>query len=331
MPETSVSHRAESTDGADPTQQTEQTEQTRGRRNPAPFILLACIVLLLGYYAVLAATNALSASTTVSIENQDNPTESDYVTLQMKLLDVDLSNRVLRASVIPTPHGSLVGRKPGEMTQSLRIEVASGGAATSVLTFPSQSIIHPASVDLEVDRGDTAYPFDRPFVDFTISVQDDRTGKVVPFTLDLEDSAHPWVMTATRGEPRAEGTQSVVPIQLDGHRDRLTVTLVLFYVGVILLTTLIAVVTIGSALVNRALEFSNVIWLSATMLAFPTLRTVMPGAPPLGTALDYVVFFPCVCAVAVMLLWTGTHLLRREGAVLIGRSSAAEKSESGSA
>ncbi|MFC5730635.1 MULTISPECIES: DUF4436 family protein [Nocardioides] len=290
------------------------------RRNPAPMILLVTIVLLGGYYAMLMATGALNASTTVPVENQGRPAAPDYVTLQMKLEDVNLSTRVVRATVLPAPHGTLVGRRPGEMTRSLLIEIASGGPTTSVVTFPAKSIIDPTSVDLAVDRGDTAFPFDRPFVDFNISVQDERTGEAVPFALDLEDSAHPWVLTATRGEASADGNQVVYPVQLDGHRDGLTVTLVLFYVVVILLTTGIAVVTIGSALIRRVLEFSNVIWLSATMLSFPTLRSVMPGAPPLGTALDYIVFFPCVCAIAVMLLWTGSHLVWREGAVLMGRA-----------
>lgn len=322
MPKTSSTDRAEEVEVIE---RAEGAEATDDRRNPAPVILLSCLVLLVGYYAVLLATGALSVSTTVPIENDKTPTESDYVTLQMKLQEVDLSNRVLRTTVLPAPHGALVGRKSGEMTKSLRIEIASGGATTTVVTFPGRSIIDPTLVDVAIDRGDTAYPFDQPFVDFTISVQDDRTGEAVPFALDLEDSAHPWVLTATLGTASTEGTQSVFPVQLQGHRDSLTIALVLFYVAVILLTTMIAVVTIGSALVNRVLEFSNVIWLSATMLAFPTLRSVMPGAPPLGTVLDYIVFFPCVCAVAAMLLWTGTHLVCREGSVLVRRTSRAEQ------
>lgn len=82
------------------------------------------------------------------------------------------------------------------------------------------------------------------------------------------------------------------------------------------MTTLIAVVTIGIALLGRKLEFSNVIWLSATMLSFPALRSGMPGAPPIGTALDYIVLFPCICLIAAMLVWTGAYMLWRESSVL---------------
>jgi hypothetical protein len=102
------------------------------------------------------------------------------------------------------------------------------------------------------------------------------------------------------------------PVRLSGHRETLSVALVGFYVIAILLTTLMAVVTVGTALIKKELEFSNVIWLSATMISFPTLRSAMPGAPPIGTALDFIVFFPCVCLIAVLVIWTGLHLLRRE-------------------
>lgn len=300
------------------------TDPTRIRRNPAPFILAAFVALLAVYYAVLVVTGSLSTSTRVSIDQADVPTASEHVTLHVKLEQVDVTNRVLQATVLPSPHGALVGRKAGEMSRGLRIEVVSGGTTTSVISFPGRSIVDPTAVELAIDRGDTAYPFDRPFVDFSISAQDDRTGAAVPVELQVESASRPWVMSATMGEPIRDGSQMVYPVQLDGHRDGLTVTLILFYVLVILLTTLIAVVTIGSALVQRSLEFSNVIWLSATMLAFPTLRNVMPDAPPLGTALDYIAFFPCVCAIAAMLLWTGLHLLRRESAVLLGRKTTEE-------
>lgn len=295
------------------------TAPSAEKRNPAPLLLAALVALLAAYYVTLTATGFLNASTAVPIEEPHPVKGSEYVTLQVKLQDVDITNRVLQATVLPAPRGSLVGRKAGEMTRSLRIEIVSGGKTESVLTFPGSSIIHPTPVDLTIDRGDTAYPFDRPFVDFSVSVQDDRTGRPVPFALELENSARPWVIAASLGEAATDDGSSVFPVQLDGHRDRGTVVLVLFYMLVILLTTMIAVVTIGSALVRGVLEFSNVIWLSATMLAFPTLRGVLPGAPPLGTALDYLVFLPCISVVAVMLVWAGAHLLWRDGAVLMGR------------
>ncbi|WP_210648901.1 DUF4436 family protein [Nocardioides sp. SYSU D00065] len=303
-------------------------DPAKPRRNPAARILAACVALLAVYYAVLVATGSLGTSTQVDLDKAAAPTGSDLVTLHLKLQEVDVANRVLRATILPAPHGDLVGRKTGEMSRGLRIEVASGGAATSVISYPSKSIIDPTAVELALDRGDVAYPFDRPFVDFSVSAQDDRTGAAVPIALDVESSSRPWVMSATMDEPRTEGAKMVYPVQIDGHRDTLTVTLIMFYLLVILLTTLIAVVTIGSALVQRTLEFSNVIWLSATLLAFPTLRNVMPDAPPLGTALDYVVFFPCVCAIAAMLLWTGLHLVRRESAVLLGRASTEDADDS---
>ncbi|WP_264028929.1 DUF4436 domain-containing protein [Cellulosimicrobium sp. SH8] len=269
-------------------------------------------IVLVAYYVVIALTGTLNASTTVTIEGQQSVDGEDYLTLQMKTSDVDLTNRVLQATVLPIPHGEFVGERAGEMSKNLRIEIVSGGQTTSVVTYPGESIVDPTTVVLALDRGDTFYPWDRPFSDFRVSVSDDETGEDVPFELTIENSARPWVLTATVGEPETVDGVSVLPVTLDGSRDALSVTLVVFYLLAILLTTLMAVVTIGSAILKKKLEFANVIWLSATMLSFPALRSAMPGAPPIGTALDFIVLFPCICIVAAMLVWTGAHLLWRE-------------------
>jgi hypothetical protein len=194
--------------------------------------------------------------------------------------------------------------------------VASGGVTTSVVTFPGESVIDATAVSFTLDRGDAAYPLDRPFANFTLNVQNDRSEAAIPFDLDITNSARPWAMSAAIGDPVRRDAATLFPVKLDGHRDALNITLVGFYVLAILLTTMIAIVTIGSAILQRDLQFANIIWLSATMLAFPALRAAMPGAPPIGTALDFVVFFPCMCLIAAMLLWTGAHLLGRESRVL---------------
>jgi len=146
-------------------------------------------------------------------------------------------------------------------------------------------------------------------------VQDDEAGNAVPFAVSMENSARPWAMSGTIGAP-VEGERTTYPVVLTGHRGALNVALVMFYVLAILLTTLMAVVTIGTALLTRELDFANVIWLSATMLSFPALRSAMPGAPPIGTGLDFVFFFPCMCLIALLLVWTGAYLLWRESETL---------------
>lgn len=295
---------------------TDSPAPERRRRNPAPWILAAAIAVLAVYYAIVSFSGVLDASAKVDLTRPDESTSEDYLTLRMRVQDVDLSNRVVSANILPIPHGDLVGSKAGEMSESLRIEISSAGVTTSVVTYPGESIVDPTAMTLSLDRGDSDYPFDRPFADFQLSVENDRTGEGVPFVVDMENSARPWVLSGSIGSAIRDSGKYVYPVTLDGHRDPLSVALVSFYVLAILITTLMAVVTIGSALLRRSLEFSNVIWLSATMLSFPALRASMPGAPPIGIALDFIVLFPCICLVAIMLTWTGGHLLWRESSVL---------------
>lgn len=295
---------------------TYDAEVRRRRRNPAPLVLGGLGVVLAVYYAIVAISGVLTASTSVPIEGGQDLGTEDYLTLQMRTQDVDLTNRTLQANVLPVPHGNLDGARAGEVAQSLRIEITSANLTTSVVTFPGKSVVDPTAVSLALNRGDAAYPFDQPFATFNISVVSDSTGEPVPFDLTVDNSARPWVLSGSLGAPVAQGDTLVQPFTLDGSRDALSIALVMFYVLAILLTTLIAVVTIGIALLQKKLEFSNVIWLSATMLSFPALRSGMPGAPPIGTAMDYIVLFPCICLIAVMLVWTGIYLLWRESSML---------------
>lgn len=291
----------------------------RVRRNPAPIILLVAVVLLAVYYVVIGLSGALQTTTKVPISGP-NDRSGNYMTLRMSVQDVDLSNRVMQANVLPIPHGTYEGDKAGEISKPLRIEVSSGGVTTSVVTFPGQSVVDATSLTLTLDRGDTSYPFDQPFANFQLSVQNDDSGAAVPFTVDMSNSARPWVMRADRSVPEEQDGRSLVPVQIDGHRDALSIVIVSFYILAILFTTLMAVVTIGSAILRRKLEFANVIWLSATLLSFPALRSAMPGAPPIGTTLDFVFLFPCLALVAIMFVWTGAHLLWRESHVLRRRT-----------
>lgn len=286
------------------------------RRNPAPRILAAVAILLAAYYLMVAISGALESSTNVPVTGGTQPHDGDYLTLQMRVQDVDLTNRFIQANVLPIPHGSLVGARAGEMSKSLRIELSSGGVTTSVITYPGESIVDPTAVTLSLDRGDSAYPFDQPFANVQLSVQDDELHQSIPFELTIENAARPWTLAGTLSPSVMQDGKQVLPLAIAGGRDPLSIMLVAFYVIAILLTTLMAVVTIGSALVKKELDFSNVIWLSATMLSFPALRSAMPGAPPIGTAMDFIIFFPCVCLIAGMLIWTGAHLLWRESAIL---------------
>jgi hypothetical protein len=298
-----------------PAEQTERGRTRTRRRHPAPYVLLAVVVLLAAYYVVVGVSGVLNGTTAVPIRGGQQ-TGEDYLTLNMRTEEIDLTNRFIQASVLPIPHGDLTGDRPGEISQSLRIEISSGGVTTEVVTFPGQSTVDATAIALVLNRGDNAYPFDKPFTDFQISVTNDGTGEDVPFELMMENAARPWELSGSLSAPYQIDGKVLVDFTIDGARDTLSTVLVLFYVLAILLTTLMTVVIIGTALVKKQLEFDHVIWLSATMLSLPAMRSAMPGAPPIGTAMDYITFFPCMALTAGMLVWTGVHLVRRESSLL---------------
>lgn len=290
----------------------EHAQNSQKSRNRAPQILLIVILLLAGYYAVLAFSGLFDSSADVKVTGGTEPIGDDYITLDLRTVDVDLTTREIVGSILPIPNGTYEADLPGEISTGIRIEVVSGEETTSVVAFPGKSIVDPTALSLNLGRGDENYPFDKTEAKFEISVRDEATSEPIPFKLKIDNADRQWNLKAAQGDTFTDGERVVEPITISGGRDMLSIALVLFYLLSILIITLIAVVTIGSALLRKTLRFSNVIWLSATMLSFPALRETMPDAPPIGTALDYVVFFPCMALVGGMFVWTGIVMVWRE-------------------
>lgn len=74
-------------------------------------------------------------------------------------------------------------------------------------------------------------------------------------------SLRPWIVAvAAQGIERQNAVDQHL-YRLEASRDPLSATLVVFNLVAILLTTLMAVVTVGRAILNKELGFANVIWL----------------------------------------------------------------------
>jgi hypothetical protein len=82
----------------------------------------------------------------------------------------------------------------------------------------------------------------------------------------------------------------------------LPVSFAIFYIAGIVVVALITVAVIGGAIARGRVDFEQVIWLGAMLVAIPAVRNEMPGVPPIGTAVDLFVFLPSVVIVGMALL-----------------------------
>ncbi len=62
---------------------------------------------------------------------------------------------------------------------------------------------------------------------------------------------------------------------------------------------------------DKRIEATIFSWLGAMLFAFPALRSAVPGAPPIGAAIDYFAFFWAETMVALCLLTILVTYIRR--------------------
>ncbi|MFM2438898.1 MAG: hypothetical protein RLZ55_1723, partial [Actinomycetota bacterium] len=150
------------------------------------------------------------------------------------------------------------------------------------------------------------YPFDRyteAVVAFATAKGADGQEVAVPTELVVWGKFPGWrVFPATSrdalpadvlaADPELQGlpdTMAVAPVTV--ARSGSTMTIVVIVVGSMVVLTLLALVVARSvAIRRRKIEATMASWFAALLFAMVPLRTNLPGAPPIGVYLDFLVF-----------------------------------------
>jgi hypothetical protein len=137
----------------------------------------------------------------------------------------------------------------------------------------------------------------------------------------MEDATEGWSIAASA---RPAGAGPAVQVDVRAGREMLAISFAIFYIAGIAVVALITVAVIGGAIARGQVDFDQVIWLGAMLVAIPAVRNEMPGVPPVGTAVDLFVFLPSVVIVATALLASIVVLAVNEAQSSSGAASPAE-------
>jgi hypothetical protein len=106
--------------------------------------------------------------------------------------------------------------------------------------------------------------------------------------------------------------QGSVEFLIDAKRDRYTILLVLI-VCLLMVASMMSVVLMGISvsLKYRPPTVQALVWAAALTFSLIQLRTLMPGAPPVGTTLDILFYFPALLMTIGGSIWILWHWMRR--------------------
>ncbi len=279
----------------------EPKEPTAGAKRPWAVGAVA-LILFLGVAIVVAVTIPRGGSTTQRstfvVASSPSSAKDPAVELRLTVDSLAAATGGVQARLQAGPGDAL----PPEGATVF----SSIGSTPSLVVRPNQ-IDQERTVFLSFERGAVSdYPFDsyRVSVDL-IALNGIDTSlttvnrKVLPLKIEGSSVAAGTIVTASTHT----GSDGVLSITLTVSRSLVsrgwTLAMMAIYWALAILAGSITYMVVRR---RRPMETRLLAWLSAMVFALVALRTAAPGAPPVGTFLDYDAFFESVGIVAASLV-----------------------------
>lgn len=225
-------------------------------------------------------------------------TSPDRVDVAATILRVDPSTRQAQVRIEVAAEGAAADPgAPGAPAKTL--ELYTNSASRAVLTYPAATQPSEQTINVPLTSGwPTDYPQDRYTLTLGFSARSD--GQAVPVDLNVASYDSLFELAA----PEADGTEPTSAIlNLTAKHTRGGWLLAWFLMSA---AWALAMVVAGAAWIlvkeRRGLIWPAFGWMAATLFALVSLRNAAPGAPPIGSLIDYMAFFWAELIVAASLV-----------------------------
>lgn len=205
-----------------------------------------------------------------------------------------------------TPKAGRIVQKSGQLSQELTLDVDAGENPLNH-TFKANTPMTPWTIQVNIDAGDILdYPFDHYVAALNINA---RSG-TEPIKLVAVLDHVPHGLTAhMEDEASKSGT---LGLSLTVKRSP-TIMFVIFLSVMSLSLVTISACTVAYHVVanGRKIEFGMMVWTAALLFVVPTVRNALPNSPPMGSFIDFAVFFWLQAAVAIAMASLALTWVRR--------------------
>lgn len=280
------------------------------RRLPHPhgrLLLAGLVVLAVAAAAAVGVWLQFGERQAMDTRYRVGDAAPDRVDIDASVQRVDAAGRELVLRVLVTPRGSLGEAGGVSPAQTLTLQTSS--SIRRDLTFPAHSRIATVDVPVTLTAGSiTDYPFDA--YDAALEFSAVQGDEAVPVRMTLANSDALFAATVDASD--ADGT-AVFDVGLA----RSTSVLIFAVFMMAAMWALALAVLIGAwFLVSRrkGLTWPALGWMAATLFALAAFRNTAPGAPPIGSLLDYVAFLWAETLIAFCVIAVVVMGMRREAA-----------------
>ncbi|MGB8645289.1 MAG: DUF4436 family protein [Anaerolineae bacterium] len=278
-----------------------------GMRRIIAAVLL--VVFVVAYYLVLSGFLAEGENRATPFTIGDPAQHADYVNIDAKLMSVDPAKGEASIRLQFTPHGAF--DKGGNVAQDLKLSV-NGSTGNVERAFAKGKPMNPTDVTVDLVGVFTNFPFDQHSAALALNMstvdKDPAQETLVPVVLNFSGSLHGLTVMPGK-DPESEDLYPVLDVGVT--RATSTVFFAVFIIVVMWLLALGSLYLTVLVLQGRKVELAMFSFLASLLFAFPAIRNVLPGTPPLGALNDFIAFFWTESIVAICLLTLiGTWIMR---------------------
>jgi hypothetical protein len=263
------------------------TEAGFFRRNRAPRLITGVVisaVLLVTYVFVIQSYKAGLAE---AMPEQHPPTGGVAVVVVPQ--SVSPVDQTLPGQVLLFPAPDLLD-EAGLLTREIQVRVQPA-VTGQTLIFPAGDAPAPQGIVLPAAGIVQQYPFDSYSVSATLTARSvyADTEDEIPAVASVFFRVPGWSdQDASTASTDAQGQVVSASLVRDGSTKSIALLLLLLMI----ILAIIAILVTGAATRGRMrLELSVASWMTALLFALIPIRGFFPGAPPLGSWMDILVFF----------------------------------------
>ena len=225
---------------------------------------------------------------------------SHDVALDLKITVADFAKGVVTFHAVPS--GGALMKPNGRLGSEVTLETDPGQGPISH-TFRPDIPLTPWVFTVTPDEGDILdYPLDAYRLELEFGAH--SGDRPIAVKTVLEDVPHG--LKARLTETPAGNGQTGLDVAVARTATMIFVAL-LSTVSLVLVAAAACTVAWQVAYRGRKIEFSMMVWVAALLFVIPTVRNALPGSPPVGALIDFLIFFWLQIAVVIAmsgLVWT---------------------------
>jgi hypothetical protein len=269
---------------------------------------VACVVVFAALYATVVGLYAGSGDIVTSGEGE---TSGDTVALSLTPEKMDATTNRFAVSIVPTQgeDGTVTNGLVAWRPFGVLVSAVAGSKATE---YAADDLISPIETSLVMDGQIENWPFDRYSVrSIMMAVEEDASGESIPLPTTVQPSKRgiPGWDISVAETPLGNGVLAVdITLTRSGSTVVFGIVLLSLMVIIPVLVVTVAVIVLRG---GRKVEVTVLGWMGAMLFATIPLRNFLPGSPPIGSWIDYLIVLWVLAALVAGLVLFVVAWIRR--------------------